>query len=217
MSIELTTGAKGEVFFRSHLASIFFVDSIVCDLAKRGITVSAKQFIDNITKCNIEGDFKLIDDTVIEVKTLTGAYNNVLIEYARGQYGDRQGWYQHCKDNRIEYIVWNRYRSASDEYPVYSLLVFFPALSAYIDRNMLDPAWLKSHKVKPLWQVDSLGRYDWFHNVRVDCGELFYTAGCVEKIAYLAPHELTISDILNRSSAPAWCGLVADPVRQKWK
>ena len=213
MSIELTTGAKGEAFFRDHLAYPFFFD----DMSMRDLRLTPRKFNESIVQCNIEGDFKLYDDTVIEIKSLNGSFNNVMIEYARGQNKDRQGWYQHCKDNNIGFIVWNRYRSPADDYPAYSIQVCFPALSAYFDRNMLDPSWRKLHKSVALRQLDSYGRPDLFHNMLIDCTELINNAGCVMRIAYPLPEEQTISNVLHRPALPPWRGLCIKNILVPWK
>ncbi len=209
---ELSIGVKGETFFKEKLAYPLFFD----EMAMRDINLTGKRFLDNITKQNKEGDFRLIDGTIIEVKTLVGPYNNVLIEYARGETVDRSGWYQHCKTNGIEYIIWNRYRSRDDDHPVYSVLVNFLVLSEYIDRQVEDLKWYTSHTMRPVLQTDSNGNKDVFHNLCISCQELFYCDCGAEKIAYPDPLEAKISDVLARKELPPWQGLRIQSIIRPW-
>ena len=207
-------GKKGEQFFTNKLLLPFFYGGEAVESMRTGERI----YLDDITSNGMEGDYKIIDGTInggiVEVKTNYGRYNNLPIEISEGNYN---GWYQHCKEKNVDFLVHNRYRDEIDTCPAYSILIFFPKLAEYIDEKSQNNTWKQSHIKRTKDQISSRGIARDYQLYVVDyLDELIYDAQCCMRIAYPKGRKdnscMTLKEIMGRSRIPDRYYFRADPI-----
>ena len=211
-------GKMGEQFLASKLSFPFFYNGgILEDIGNKGMI-----YLDDITANKTEGDFRIRDGSInggiIEVKTNIGIYNNLLIEVRQGEFG---GWYQYCKKHGIDFVVHNRYRDEADSCPVYSILLFFPRLTNYVDEKSKDETWVKRHTIKTHSKSSCGTDMDYVSYGINYLNELVYDAECCMKIAYPKSvddkHCMTLPEIINRTCIPESYFFKVEQILTPWR
>lgn len=211
-------GEKGEKFFADKLVFPFFYDGGLLEDIRTGKMIR----LENITANKVEGDYRIIDGTVnpsiVEVKSLYGIYNNLMIEVRQGEFG---GWYQYCKKHGIDFVVHNRYRDEADSCPVYSILLFFPRLAKYVDEKRKDETWVKRHTIKTHSKSSCGTDMDYVSYGINYLNELVYDAECCMKIAYPKSvddkHCMTLPEIINRTCIPESYFFKVEQILTPWR
>lgn len=142
---DFTKGLSGEWFFY-HFSSIAFF----CFGQKVQDTSSGEYYkLEDLRSLQKEGEFRLSDGKLIEVKTDCNCYktNNIVVEMS-GRNGD-VGWFQHCDQNNVTYVCWILYRKDKNGkqkmLPYRTLLMDFLPLKCLVEDKMSDPEYVKKY------------------------------------------------------------------------
>ena len=139
-------GKKGEEFFLNISAYTFFNNDAIWRDTQTGKHVS----IADLRANKKEGEYALADGSLVEVKTDTRCYEtgNIIVELS-GRNND-VGWFQHCKENGVKYLIWHLYRGSAKKYPYLCIRFDFPAFDSYIRRLIGSHEYMKKNcRTKP--------------------------------------------------------------------
>ena len=97
---------------------------------------------------HIEGDFRLADGTLIEVKTDCRCYSSdrptgrIPIEI---EHPAHRGWLYHCIENKVEYVFFTLCSDAAGTKAVIHLLFPFSSLLQVVENHLADDAYRRRY------------------------------------------------------------------------
>ena len=146
---DYTKGLSGEWFFSNYSVVAFFWFGQKVQDENTGEFLK----LDDLRSLRKEGEFRLSDGKLIEVKTDCNCWKtgNVVVELT-GRNGD-VGWFQHCIQNKVSYICWMLYRKDKNgnqkKYPYRTMLIDFCMLEILVNEKLESPEYLeKNLKIK---------------------------------------------------------------------
>lgn len=125
---DIAFGKKGEEFFKHFSAfSFFYEDSLLFD-TNTGEYIGIK----DLRNRKIEGEFILPDGSIVEVKSDSKFHRtgNIIVEFEKSN-GD-VGWFRHCRENGVKYLLFNLFHGTEKLYPYLNVLFEFDVFDHYV-------------------------------------------------------------------------------------
>ncbi len=107
-------------------------------------------FIDETGK-HREGDFRLKDGRLVEVKTDTRCYSsdkptgNIPIEIDHPRHKGRKGWYYHCIENGVSIVLFCCCNDGECKNAVRYISIPMDGLKEFVSGKMQDKNYIKTH------------------------------------------------------------------------
>lgn len=136
MSInEIDYTSPAEEFFKEHgLSMILF-----------------RQTFTDETGRHKEGDFRLSDGRLIEVKTDTRCFSstnptgNIPVEIEHPRHEGRKGWYHHCIENDVSIVLFCCCDDADCKHAARYISIPMEELEEFVSGKMQDEEYMKTH------------------------------------------------------------------------
>ena len=98
-----------------------------------------------------EGDFRLENGRLLEVKTDTRCFSsakptgNIPIEIDHPEHIDRKGWFYHCIENGVSFVLFCCCNDEECKNAVMYILIPMYGLKEFVEAKMQDEKYMKKH------------------------------------------------------------------------